>query len=125
MLVLEHHTVPGGYAHEFRRGHYRFEVALHAMDGVTPGGTAYEILSDLEVLSQVPFHRMDPFYTVQFPDHEITAHADIIKYEAELIRHFPQEADGIRRLIDGMIATFYEVRRFTMDGELGIRSSLM
>jgi phytoene dehydrogenase-like protein len=36
VLVLEHHTVPGGYAHEFRRGKYRFEVALHALDGAAP-----------------------------------------------------------------------------------------
>ena len=36
VLVLEHHTVPGGYAHEFRRGKYRFEVALHALDGAGP-----------------------------------------------------------------------------------------
>lgn len=95
------------------------------MDGVTPSGKSYEILSDLDVLSQVHFHRMDPFYTVQFPDHEITAHADIFKYEAELIRHFPQDAGGIRRLIDDMISTYYEVRRFAMDGELRIRPSLM
>ncbi len=124
VLVLEHHTIPGGYAHEFRRGQYRFEVALHAINGVTPGESTYEVLTDLDVLSQVNFKRMDPFYTVQFPDLKITAHADIFKYEAELIRHFPHEADGIRRLITKMITTYYELRRFTMDGELGRRPSM-
>lgn len=38
VVVLEHHSVPGGYAHEFKRRGFRFEVALHAMDGVGPGG---------------------------------------------------------------------------------------
>ena len=73
VLVLEHHTVPGGYAHEFRRGKYRFEVALHALDGAAPGGWSYPILKDLEVFDQVRFHRIDPFYTVRFPKQEIVA----------------------------------------------------
>lgn len=124
VLVLEHHTVPGGYAHEFRRGKYRFEVALHALDGAGPGGWAYPALSELEVLDQVTFQRMDPFYTVRFPGREITAHADVTQYEGELIRHFPQEAAGIRQLVDAMLTVFFEVRRFMVDGELGIRPSM-
>lgn len=124
VLVLEHHTVPGGYAHEFRRGKYRFEVALHALDGAGPGGWAYPALTELEVLDQVTFRRMDPFYTVRFPGREIIAHADMTQYEGELIRHFPQEAAGIRQLVDAMLTVFWEVRRFMVDGELGIRPSM-
>ncbi|MCA9917211.1 MAG: NAD(P)/FAD-dependent oxidoreductase [Anaerolineales bacterium] len=124
VLVLEHHTVPGGYAHEFRRGKYRFEVALHALDGAGPGGWAYPTLADLEVLEQVKFERMDPFYTVRFPNHEVVAHADPMKYEAELIRHFPAETAGIRQLFSAMMQVFFEVRRFMEDGELGKRPSL-
>ena len=41
VVVLEHHLVPGGYAHEFKRRGFRFEVALHALDGVGPGGWAH------------------------------------------------------------------------------------
>ncbi|MCA9934268.1 MAG: NAD(P)/FAD-dependent oxidoreductase [Ardenticatenaceae bacterium] len=124
VLVLEHHTVPGGYAHEFRRGKYRFEVALHALDGAGPGGWAYPTLRELEVLEQVKFERMDPFYTVRFPKHEVVAYADPMKYEAELIRHFPAEAAGIRQLFSAMMQVFFEVRRFMEDGELGRRPSL-
>ncbi len=91
VLILEHHAVPGGYAHEFRRGKYRFEVALHALDGAVPGGWAYPALKELSVLDAVPFKRMDPFYTAKFPHHEIHAHADIVAYEAELVKNFPHE----------------------------------
>ncbi|MCB0075276.1 MAG: NAD(P)/FAD-dependent oxidoreductase, partial [Caldilineaceae bacterium] len=124
VLVLEHHTVPGGYAHEFRRGRFRFEVALHAMDGVSPGGWAYDILTDLEVLPHVKFQRLDPFYTVKYPGHELTVSASPFRYEEELIRHFPHEAAGIRSLIDAMIEVGYQVRRFGMDGALGRRPPL-
>ncbi len=125
VLVMEQHTVPGGYAHEFRRGKYRFEVALHALDGAGPGGWAYETLSDLEVLDQVNFQRMDPFYTVQMGEDEFNVSADPMAYEAELIRHFPDEAKGIRSLIDAMITIFWEVRRFTADGKLNRRPPMM
>jgi prolycopene isomerase len=124
VLVLEHHSIPGGYAHEFTRGKFRFEVALHALDGVGPGGWAHRPLVDLEVLDQVAFKRLDPFYTVRFPGREIVAHADPIAYEAELIRHFPEERDGIRSLIDTMMQTYFDVRRFVFDGEFGRRPPL-
>ena len=121
VLVLEHHSVPGGYAHEFRRGKYRFEVALHAIDGAGPGGWAYPVLKDLGVIGNVDFHRMDPFYTVRYPEHEITTHADPVSYEAELIRNFPREKDGIRALIAEMIEIYWQVRRFGEDANLGTR----
>ncbi|MFN8382033.1 MAG: NAD(P)/FAD-dependent oxidoreductase [Anaerolineales bacterium] len=124
VLVLEHHTVPGGYAHEFRRGKFRFEVALHALDGAAPGGWAYPVLRDLEVLDQVHFHRMDPFYTVRFPKHEVTAYADIVEYETELVRLFPNEREGIHNMIADMVETYWQVRRFGAEGDAGIRPPL-
>jgi all-trans-retinol 13,14-reductase len=124
VLVLEHHTVPGGYAHEFRRGKYRFEVALHALDGAAPGGWSYPMLKDLEVFDQVHFHRIDPFYTVRFPKQEIVAHADLMLYESELVKHFPHERDGIHKIIADMLETFWQVRRYDAEGQLGIRPEL-
>lgn len=124
VLVLEHHTVPGGYAHEFRRGKYRFEVALHAMDGAAPGGWSYPILKDLEVFDQVHFHRMDPFYTVRFPKQKIVAYADLMMYESEMVKHFPHERDGIHKIIADMVETYWQVRRFDTEGQLGIRPPL-
>jgi prolycopene isomerase len=121
VVVLEHHSVPGGYAHDFTRKGFTFEVALHAMDGVAPGGWVYPVLRDLEVLDRVTFRRLDPFYTASYPEHQVTAHADPLAYEAELVRLFPDQAEGFRSLIDTMVGAFAETRRFQEDGELGIR----
>ncbi len=121
VVVLEHHSVPGGYAHDFTRKGFTFEVALHAMDGVAPGGWAYPVLRDLEVLDRVTFRRLDPFYTARYPEHEITAHADPMAYEAELVRLFPDQAAGFRALIDTMVGAFSDTRRFQADGEAGMR----
>jgi prolycopene isomerase len=124
VLVLEHHSVPGGYAQEFRRGKYRFDVALHALDGAAPGGWAYDHLKALEVLEQVHFHRIDPFYKVSYPKHDITAYADAVKYEAELVRNFPHERAGIHALIADMLDTYWQTRRFGAEDELGIRAPI-
>jgi len=95
--VLEHHTIPGGYAQEFRRSHYRFEVALHAMDGLEPGGWVYPVLQDLGAMDQVEFTRLDPFYTAQFPNHTLTVPDGLEAYKTELLRQFPNEARASRR----------------------------
>jgi phytoene dehydrogenase-like protein len=124
VLVLEHHTVPGGYAQEFRRGKYRFDVALHAIDGVAPGGWSYDHLKNLEVLDQVHFHRIDPFYKVRYPRHDITVYADVVKYEAELVRNFPHERENIHALIADMVETYWQTRRFGAEDELGIRAPI-
>ena len=123
VLVLEHHTVPGGYAHEFRRGRYRFEVSLHNLDGAGPGGWVYRCFRELGVFDRVRFHRLDPLYAVKFPGREVAAHADIGAYEEELLRQFPHERAGIRGLFDAMIQVQRETRRFTADRDLGLRLS--
>jgi prolycopene isomerase len=115
VLVLEQYTVPGGYAHEFRRGQFSFDVSLHSMDGVGPGGWAYTPLRDLGVLDRVPFTRLDPFYIARFPGHEVVAHATPLQYEAGLIGRFPSEANGIRTLFDELVAVFRETQRMRAD----------
>lgn len=121
VLVLEQYVVPGGYAHEFTRGYYSFDVSLRFVDGLTPGSIVYPVLKDLGVLHHVRFKRLDPFYTAHFPDLTIAAHADPLEYEASFIRLFPDEARGVRQLIDAMIQVSTEMRRYVADGDLGWR----
>ena len=113
VLVLEHHLVPGGYAHHFRRGPYRFDVSLHALDGLSPGGTAYEAFKDLGLLDRVKFERLDPLYVLRLPDAggDVAVPADSAAYEALLVKGFPKEAPGIRALFDEVGAIHDEVRR--------------
>ncbi len=119
VLVLEHHSVPGGYAHEFRRGKYRFEVALHALDGASPGGWSYDALRVTGIYDRLRLRRLDPFYLYRTPGLEITAHADRFAYESELIRHFPHQATGIRALFDAALRVFRQTRRLQQDQVAG------
>ncbi len=124
VLVLEHHAVPGGYAHDFRRGRYRFEVSLHALDGIAPGGLAYPAAQEMELWERVRFERLDPFYTVNFPEHTIDVSADLNTFESTLIRLFPKEREGIRNLFDHMCLVFKNIQRHNQDEALGQTASL-
>jgi prolycopene isomerase len=66
-------------------------------------------------LQQVEFKRLDPFYKGRFPEHEVTANADLLRYEEALVGQFPAEIVGIRQLFDAMQHVFFEFRRFITD----------
>lgn len=110
VLVLEQHSVPGGYAHAFRRGRYRFEVSLHMMDGVAPGGFAHGTLERLGVLDDVAFVRLDPIYEIRDGTTAFSVPADRDRYARALGERHPGEADGLRRLFAENVQVFREVR---------------
>lgn len=119
VAVLEHHRVPGGYAHEFRRGKFRFEVSLHALDGVAPGGITCETLKRCGVLDRLEFERIDPVYTWRQRDEWFSVPADVFAYESELVRLYPTQARGIRGLFDAMLRVYTQTRRLMRDVAAG------
>lgn len=125
VVVLEHHAVPGGYAHEFKRRGFRFEVALHALDGAGRGGWLEPMLDDLGVLDRVDFTEIDPFYTARFPDLEITVPADLSEYLSELKKAFPAESEGIDSLFTAIGRVADDTYRYGEDRTSGGRPSPM
>ncbi len=125
VVVVEHHAVPGGYAHEFKRHGFRFEVALHALDGAGPGGWLHPMLEDLGVLDRVEFTRLDPFYTARFPDFEITVPADLSGYVHELKSNFPDEVEGIDGLFAAIRRVAFDTGRYAKERSKGVRATPM
>ena len=123
-VVLEQHSVPGGYATGFQRGPYRFDAALHALNSLAPGGGMDAVLKDLGIWDHLDLHRLDPLYILRGAGREIVAHADPFRYEAELIRNFPDQAVGIRSYLDECLAVYRETRRLEIDGAEGRSSAL-
>lgn len=125
VAVIEHHTVPGGYAHEFKRRGFRFEVALHALDGAGPGGWLHPMLDDLGVLDRVEVTQIDPFYTARFGEFEITVPARLPEYLRELKAAFPAEADGIDSLFAAIGRVAGDVARYGEDRSSGAKATPM
>jgi phytoene dehydrogenase-like protein len=119
VVVLEQHTVPGGYAQCFQRGPYRFDISLHALDSLAPGGGVDVLYRDLGIWDRLRLHRLDPLYQLRLPDREVIAHADWYRYESELIGHFPAEATGIRAYLDEVLAAYRDARRMEEDQATG------
>lgn len=94
VLVVEQADGPGGYTHVFRRGNYVCNPAVHTtgelrlFDGV---------LRHLDVREHCTLLPLDRFYTVILPGFELTTPFGMDEYVEAHARHFPHEADGIRR----------------------------
>jgi prolycopene isomerase len=124
VVVLEHHTKPGGYAHNFKERGYRFEVALHALDGMEPGGWAYRMFEVLGVFEKVEMNRLDPFYTVAFPDFEIAVHTEISDYLGKAAAVFPDERDGMSDLFAALRRLGHDMVRYSADTKRGMQVSM-
>jgi phytoene desaturase len=118
-VVLEQHSLPGGYATGFQRGPYRFDAALHALNGLAPGGGVDHLYEQLGIAERLRLHRLDPLYVLRGPGLEVVAHADVFAYESELIRSFPEQAEGIRGYLDEAAAVYRETRRLEVDRAAG------
>lgn len=119
VLVLEQSGKPGGYAQDFQVNNFRFDVSLHAMDGLAPGGWGDVALKSLGIADRLHFKRLDPFYQARLGSVSLTAHADTLSLEQELIARYPLEKTGIRRLIDAMLQVFHDMRRIREDTRHG------
>lgn len=119
ILVLEHHSVPGGYAHAFTRQQFWFEVSLHAINGLAPGEGLNKALTELGILDKLTFHRLDPFYQANFPQHNVTAAADIETYQAHLEELFPAEKESINNLFTNICLFADDVGRYRQAKQQG------
>jgi all-trans-retinol 13,14-reductase len=119
VLVLEQSTKPGGYAQDFWVNGFRFDVSLHAMDGVAPGGWGDVALKSLGIADRLHFERLDPFYQAKLGNASLDACADTLLLEQKLVAKYPHEKVGIRRLIDAMLQIFHDMRRIREDTRHG------
>lgn len=124
VVVLEHHTKPGGYAHNFRERGFRFEVALHALDGMEKGGWAYSMFDLLGVFDQVEMNRLDPFYTVAFPDFDVSVRTDVTDYVGEISAIFPDEREGVVDLFSALARLGHDMARYSADVRRGDKASM-
>jgi len=95
VLVIEQHDKVGGYMTAFERDDYRFEVSLHAFDGLDPGAPNHSIFEKLDILDKVKPIRLDPMYRAYYPDFTLEVPADLGDYLKLLKEKFPHESDNI------------------------------
>ena len=105
VLLLERHTVPGGYASSFKRGRFEFEISLHELSGLgseQDRGPLWKLFEDCGISERVEFIRIPEFYRSVFPDVDITIPLGREYFEAELCSKFPAEREGLMKFSDTM-----------------------
>lgn len=113
-LVIEQHNKPGGYATAFKRpGGFLFDVSLHSTSAQLRNGV-YNLIPGLPEITGVEFVQLPYLCRAIFPNHDFrVAQKDVPAYAAQLSAQFPQETDGIRRLIDEMTGVAADVSKFS------------
>jgi phytoene dehydrogenase-like protein len=97
VLVLERHTVAGGFTHSFARKAWRWDVGLHYVGGMRTGAAPRRLM-DLITGGTVEWRGLPEGYDVyHYPDLSVTAWSDEGRYEAELRAAFPAEGEAIGR----------------------------
>src|SRR5260370_11250851 len=119
VLVVERHDRPGGYAHNFRRGKYLFDSAVHLAGGCEPSrcpqlSVVHSILRALGVRNRCEFLKVDPFYGAVFPEMAFAAPLGTEEFIAAHARCFPGDLDGIRKLMALCSSMNQEVREMSM-----------
>jgi all-trans-retinol 13,14-reductase len=106
VLVLEAHDAPGGYAHTFSMGEYRFCAQVHYIFNCGEGEPVYELLRRLGLHESVRFVRLDP----EGYDHVVVAGEryripnGLEKYRDRLVQRFPNDAPPIRAYFEAVQA---------------------
>ncbi len=99
VLVVDKHNNPGGYATNFERKEFTFDVSLHSFDGVTPGTDSYKCIEACGVADKIEFLEHKNLYRIISGDIDFTVKDRSLQgYKNQLARLFPEEAKNIDRL---------------------------
>ena len=98
VLVLEQHSVPGGYASAFTRpGGFTFDVSLHSTSVGLRNGIA-NLIQGFPEIQDVVFTPHQPLYRAVYPDHDIRVpHMDVRRLHRDPQEELPGRCAGHRR----------------------------
>lgn len=109
VIVVEAHDTPGGYAHTFELGGYRFCAQVHYIFGCEPGGSVHALLDELDLLERVPFIELAPdgFDHIVVAGDRYRVPRGWDTFRDRTLGLFPEEAEGLHRYFDtvGAIAS--------------------
>ncbi|HVU00300.1 MAG TPA: NAD(P)/FAD-dependent oxidoreductase [Polyangiaceae bacterium] len=111
VLLVEAHEYPGGYAHSFPMGKYRFCAQVHYVFGCGEGEPVHRFLETIG--ADVRFRRLDPegFDHIVIDRERYRIPTGFSKFRDRLIHRFPTAARPLRRYFDVLSAIREEIGR--------------
>ncbi|MFZ4714906.1 MAG: phytoene desaturase family protein [Bacteriovoracaceae bacterium] len=113
VLVLERHSLLGGFTHEFSRKGFSWDVGLHYVGQLDPAMSTRNAF-DFITQGQVKWQKMkSPFETFCYPHFRFEVSDDPKVYESDLINKFPADAQKIKKY-------FNDIHKIPLVGSLPI-----
>lgn len=116
-LVLEQHSIPGGYATTFKRpGGFVFDVSLHSTTVGEREGI-HNLIPGFPEIKDVEFVPHKVLYRAILPDHDIRVPPrDVDGYIRLLVDLFPEEKEGIQGLFQTMRGLVADLNKYLNAG---------
>lgn len=115
-LVLEKHSVPGGYATTFKRRDFVFDVSLHSTS-VSERNGVHNLIPGFPEITSVQFEPHPSLYRAIFPDYELrVAQKNLPSYVETLAKEFPGEKAAIEGLLGDMGGLSGDVQKYVAHG---------
>jgi all-trans-retinol 13,14-reductase len=113
-LVLEQHSVPGGYASTFKRpGGFVFDVSLHSTTVGERNGI-HDLIPGFPEIKDVKFVPHPSLYRAIFPDYDYRVpQKNLKKYIEMLVSHFPDEKQGIEGIFEDMEGLATDINKYS------------
>lgn len=118
--VFEQHFIPGGYATNFKRKGYTFDVSLHGIGGLEYGGNLYGILSACDVIKKIEPLKNSEAYSIRLNDEIISIPNNKNEYKKFLLDRFKTEQKGIEKLFVDIDRFNNGFTRFVLDRDNSI-----
>ena len=94
VLIVEQHSIPGGYCTSFMKKGFSFDVGVHYL-GAIKKGVLGKILNELDLLKKLNLKPVDPSYKLIMPDFEVLIKGEINSAISEFVKIFPKEKDNL------------------------------
>ena len=97
--IYEMHNIPGGVCTSWTRKGYLFDHTLHWVIGSNKSTSLYPIFKDLGIADNVEFYYTERYKEIALGEKLFTSYTNVNKFEAELLRLFPEEKKGIKKYL--------------------------
>jgi len=116
-IVLEQHSVPGGYASTFKRpGGFVFDVSLHSTTVGERNGI-HNLIPGFPEIKDVEFVPHPSLYRAIFPDYDFRVPQKNLKeYIEMLVGYFPDEKQGIEGIFEDMEGLATDINKYSRAG---------
>lgn len=93
VLIIEQHSIPGGYCTSFKRKGFIFDAAVHHIGACGKWGIVGRSFKELGI--DINFLKLDPMDSINFPSFSIDIPAEFDDYVSLLKQSFPPESENI------------------------------